>query len=121
PAEPFSGARLLVRCVDRADDVPGAQRQRRGIRRAGDQALMELAMRIRTLLTWAAAAGAVGCVTMTSDSETSAKAAQVMKASFKDAGQAKLDRLDQDDTQRLWSLYAGKALAKAAPARSEGA
>jgi sulfur-oxidizing protein SoxX len=78
------------------------------------------AMRIRTLLTWAAVgAGAVGCATMTSDSETSAKAAQVMKASFKDAGQAKVDRLDQDDTQRLCSLYAGKALPKDVATRIE--
>ena len=77
-------------------------------------------MRIRMLLTWAAVgAGAVGCATMTSDSETSAKAAQVMKASFKDAGQAKLDRLDQDETQRLCSLYAGKALPKDVAARIE--
>jgi len=77
-------------------------------------------MRIRMLLTWAAVgASAVGCATMTSDSETSAKAAQVMKASFKDAGQAKLDRLDQDDTQRLCSLYAGKALPKDVAARIE--
>ena len=77
-------------------------------------------MRIRTLLAWAAVgAGAVGCATMSSDSETAAKAAQVMKASFKDAGQAKLDRLDQDDTQRLCSLYVGKALPKDVAAQIE--
>jgi sulfur-oxidizing protein SoxX len=70
-------------------------------------------MRIRTMFVWAgAAAVAMGCATMPSDTEVNAKAAQMMKASFKDAGQAKLDRLDQDETQRLCSLYAGKPLPK---------
>ncbi len=44
--------------------------------------------------------------------ETSAKAAQVMKASFKARGQAGLDRLDQDETQKLCSDYTTKALPK---------
>jgi L-cysteine S-thiosulfotransferase len=48
-----------------------------------------------------------------------AKAAQVMKASFKENGQAKLDRLDQDDTQRLCSLYSGKPLPKDIAAQIE--
>jgi L-cysteine S-thiosulfotransferase len=70
-------------------------------------------MRIATLLLWsAAAAGAVGCAMMPTDAELNAKAATVMKTSFKEAGQAKLDRLDQDETQRLCSLYAGKTLPK---------
>jgi len=64
------------------------------------------------LLSIAVAASVVGCAMMPSDAEVSAKAATVMKASFKEAGQAKLDRLNQDDTQRLCSLYAGKALPK---------
>ena len=58
---------------------------------------------------------------MSSDADTSAKAAQVMKSSFKDAGQAKLDRLDQDETQKLCSLYATKALPKDVAARIEAA
>ena len=77
-------------------------------------------MNIRTISVWAGAAAlAMGCATMPSDTEVNAKAAQMMKASFKDAGQAKLDRLDQDDTQRLCSLYAGKALPKDVAARIE--
>ena len=77
-------------------------------------------MRTSTLLLWAAAAaGAVGCAMMPSDAELSAKAATVMKASFKEAGQAKLDRLDQDETQRLCSLYAGKPLPKDVAAKIE--
>jgi len=73
-------------------------------------------------MTWVAvAAAAVGCATTPSDSEVNAKAAQMLKASFKEAGQAKLDRLDQDDTQRTCSLYAGKALPKDVAARIEAA
>jgi len=73
-------------------------------------------------MTWiAVAAAAVGCATTPSDSEVNAKAAQMLKASFREAGQAKLDRLDQDDTQRTCSLYAGKALPKDVAARIEAA
>ena len=36
----------------------------------------------------------------------------VMKSSFKETGQAKLDRLDQDDMQRLCSQYENKPLPK---------
>jgi len=77
-------------------------------------------MRPYPLLLWTAAAMAVvGCATTPSDAELSAKAATAMKASFKDAGQAKLDRLDQDETQRVCSVYAGKALPKDVAARIE--
>lgn len=71
------------------------------------------------LLSIAMVAVVVGCAMIPSDAEVSAKAATVMKASFKEAGQAKLDRLDQDDTQRLCSLYAGKALPKDVAAKIE--
>ena len=59
-----------------------------------------------------AAAGILlhGCATARSDAETSARAAEVMKSSFKARGQAKLDRLDQDETQRLCSEYANRPL-----------
>jgi sulfur-oxidizing protein SoxX len=81
---------------------------------------METVMRIRTLFAWAGAAAlAVGCATTPSDTEVSAKASQMMKASFKEAGQAKLDRLDQDETQRLCSQYAGKEIPKDVVARIE--
>jgi L-cysteine S-thiosulfotransferase len=46
-----------------------------------------------------------GCATMMSDAEISKKALQVMKSSFKENGQAKLDRLDQDDVQATCSTY----------------
>lgn len=45
---------------------------------------------------------AAGCATM-SDQEAAQKAQQVMKTSFQEKGQAKLNRLDQDETQLLCS------------------
>jgi sulfur-oxidizing protein SoxX len=58
------------------------------------------------LLLAVAAAGLVaGCATMVSDTEIARKSLQVMKASFKASGQAKLDRLDQDEVQATCSLY----------------
>src|SRR5260221_12853022 len=54
------------------------------------------------------AALAAGCAAVTSrDEDYSAKAVQLMKASFQEKGQAKLDRLDQDEVQRVCSEYHG--------------
>jgi len=63
----------------------------------------------------------VGCATAPSDAETSAKAAAMLKSSFKERGQAKLDRLDQDETQKVCSAYAGKAPPKDVAERIEKA
>jgi len=63
----------------------------------------------------------IGCATAPSDAETSAKAAAMLKASFKEQGQAKLDRLDQDDMQKTCSEYSGKALPKDVAERIEKA
>jgi len=60
------------------------------------------------LLALAALIGA-GCATAPGDQEVADKANAVLKASFKPAGQAGLDRLDQDETQRSCSAAAGKA------------
>ena len=51
-----------------------------------------------------------GCAGMMgpNDAEMNAKALAVMKASFKERGQAKLDRLNQDEVQRLCSDYVGE-------------
>src|SRR6266536_2424186 len=61
-------------------------------------------MHVRTIYAVAfAAVSAIavgGCASGPSDAEVSAKAAAMLKTSFKERGQAKLDRLDQDDTQR---------------------
>jgi len=67
----------------------------------------------------AAAAILVGCATTPSDAEVSAKAAAVLKASFREQGQAKLDRLVQDDTQKTCSEYSGKAIPKEVAERIE--
>jgi len=54
----------------------------------------------------------VGCATAPSKEETAAKASAMLKASFKANGQAGLDRLDQDETQRVCSAQDGKAPSK---------
>jgi len=63
------------------------------------------AMKAITMLA-AAGALAAGCATMMSDDEAESKALAIMKASFKERGQAKLDRLDQDAMQKMCSHYA---------------
>jgi sulfur-oxidizing protein SoxX len=68
-----------------------------------------------------AAAILVGCATGPSDEEVSAKASAVMRSSFQERGQAKLERLAQDDTQKTCSEYTGKALPKDVAQRIEKA
>jgi sulfur-oxidizing protein SoxX len=65
--------------------------------------------RITNLSLLAAAAIAVGCATMADqdDAALTAKALAMMKASFREQGQAKLDRLVQDEVQRVCSEYSG--------------
>lgn len=71
----------------------------------------------------AAAVAVGGCATMMGgDDATHAKAVALLKASFKEQGQAKLSRLDQDEVQRVCSdLHDGKVLAKDAGERIEKA
>jgi len=56
-----------------------------------------------------AGAVAVGCASMAQNDEAAlgAKALELMKASFHEQGQAKLDRLDQDEVQKVCSEYNG--------------
>ena len=61
---------------------------------------------------------AAGCASM-SDQEASQKALEMMKASFSERGQAKMDRLSQDDAQRLCSKPPAHELAKDVAARIE--
>ncbi|MEP6998208.1 MAG: sulfur oxidation c-type cytochrome SoxX [Betaproteobacteria bacterium] len=61
----------------------------------------------------------VGCATAPSDERISAEAGAMLKASFKARGQAGLDRLDQDDTQRLCSELAGRTPSKEVADRIE--
>ena len=64
------------------------------------------------LLVVAVAAGGAlhGCATSPSDPGTAARAATMLKSSFKARGQAGIDRLDQDETQKLCSEYANRPL-----------
>ena len=64
------------------------------------------------------AAIAAGCASM-SDQEASQKALEMMKASFNARGQARLDRLNQDDAQRLCSKPPTQELSKDVAARIE--
>ncbi|QJR15080.1 sulfur oxidation c-type cytochrome SoxX [Usitatibacter palustris] len=71
-------------------------------------------MNKKTLIVSFGVLGAVaaGCASMMTEEQKAAKALEVMKASFKENGQAKLDRLDQDDMQRICSLSEQKPLPK---------
>ncbi len=67
-------------------------------------------MKLKTILSLGlVVAAAVGCASMASrdDAAYSAKALALMKSSFREQGQARLDRLDQDEVQRLCSEYSG--------------
>ena len=64
------------------------------------------------------AAIVAGCASM-NDQEASQKALEMMKASFNERGQAKLDRLNQDEAQRLCSKPPAQELAKDIAARIE--
>ncbi len=58
----------------------------------------------------AAVAVLAGCASMFAErSDLTAQAVTMMKTSFKEQGQAKLDRIDQDDVQRTCSQYHGDA------------
>ena len=48
---------------------------------------------------------AAGCASIASDAEISQRALAMMKSGFRESGQAKLDRLDQDDVQATCSQY----------------
>ena len=81
-------------------------------------------MKNTKIILFAAAAIAAGCASMTQrdDAALNAKALELMKASFKEQGPAKLDRLIQDDVQRLCSEYSGdKTLPKDVAERIEKA
>ena len=77
---------------------------------------------LRSLVGWALAALVLaGCATAPSDSQLNARAAEAMHASFKARGQAGLERLDQDETQRTCSALEGKAPSKEVAERIQAA
>jgi sulfur-oxidizing protein SoxX len=71
-----------------------------------------------TAIFVAIAAIVAGCASM-NDQEASQKALEMMQASFNERGQAKLDRLNQDEAQRLCSKPPAQELAKDVAARIE--
>ena len=75
------------------------------------------------VLAVGALAGAVlaGCAATTTakQDDVAARAAAMLKASFHDRGQAKLDRLDQDDTQRACTTAGTQAPSKEVAAKIE--
>ena len=80
-------------------------------------------MKKRHILALAVAAAlAAACAGMRqSDAQYADKALATMKVSFKERGQAKLDRLNQDDMQKLCSQYEGKPMPKDVTDRVEKA
>jgi len=51
-----------------------------------------------------------GCATSMPPDEARSKATAMMKSSFKDSGQAKVTRIDQDDMQKNCSIYSGSSV-----------
>ena len=80
-----------------------------------------MGLRSRWPMLASAALVATACATSPSDEEISSKATATLKESFKSAGQAGLDRLDQDETQRACSALAGKAPPREIAAKIEAA
>jgi sulfur-oxidizing protein SoxX len=76
-------------------------------------------MKIKFIALSAAVLLAAGCATTPSDDEYHAKAVALMKAGFKERGQAKIDRIDQDSLQRLCSSYGANPIPKDVAAQIE--
>ncbi len=70
-------------------------------------------MKKKTLALSLAGIVLAACAHMSApEKDYSQETVAILKASFKERGQAKLDRLDQDDMQRLCSQYQGKPMPK---------
>lgn len=76
-------------------------------------------MKIKIIALSATALLAAGCATTPSDDAYYAKAVALMKAGFKDRGQAKVDRIDQDNLQKLCSSFGADPVPKDVAARLE--
>ncbi len=75
---------------------------------------------MKKILLAVAIAGIAGCAGFASRDDLDARATAVLKSSFKPNGQATLDRLDQDDVQKLCSGHdPAKPLDKAVAERIE--
>jgi sulfur-oxidizing protein SoxX len=75
-------------------------------------------MKNASILAGVLALISASCTTM-SEQDVADKAVAVMKTSFNERGQAKLDRLDQDEAQKLCSIPPSAVLPKEVAARIE--
>ena len=77
-------------------------------------------MTTQRMLAISFVAALAGCAGMTAQPDPyDAEALAMLKASFHDQGQAKLDRLDQDDVQKLCTEYAARPLPRDVASRIE--
>ena len=78
-------------------------------------------MKLGYIAAFSAAAVLIGCASV-SDNAVSERAVELMKTSFKERGQAKLDRLEQDEVQAACSrAAAGETLTREVEGRLEKA
>lgn len=83
---------------------------------------MNRTLMMRTVTALGAVGLVAGCAMVASDAEYAKRAAEMMKSSFKERGQAKLERLSQDDAQAQCSRTpADGPVPKAAAERIEKA
>ena len=76
---------------------------------------------VKITLCMATIALAAGCATTLSDSDAAKLAVDMMKTSFRESGQARLDRLNQDDPQAVCSVPPDTKIPKEALDRIEKA
>src|SRR5438067_6653925 len=101
--------RLRSRPISR--ETPTALRTMRRRSSADGESRMRMCLTATCTTTIAAVLVLAGCAGtgMGKQDDTEAKAAAMLKQSFVERGQAKLDRLDQDETQRLCTEAGTKA------------
>src|SRR5581483_8159928 len=78
----------------------------------GERSMRHLKMAALGTIVLGATAMVIGCAATSSagpDGNVAAEAVAVLKSSFTERGQAKLDRLNQDETQRLCTQVGTKA------------
>src|SRR5690606_31616899 len=107
PPATFPRDDLRLAGIDRSDHLPRRQGQGCADGFPGDQALRSGQMKKTIKLLGAVAIGAGSMVAQPAlaAGSTDAEVAAMIKGSFKERGQAKLDRLEQTELQRECSKY----------------
>src|SRR5690606_3963980 len=121
PPATLPGDDLRFPGLDRPDHLPWRQGQGRGDGFPGDQALRSGQMNMKTISLAVAALGAGFLVAQSALAAGSSDAdvVEVIKSSFRERGQARLDRLEQTDLQRECSKYQGRPVPKEVAERIE--